>query len=169
MSSQLSRSNASFSVLTRNECRYFPASFECVAGILYMEWSLARSLPAVTLVLLLDGQEVIPLAWNFSPFFNSPEKCLFRHFFFVGHYCAYSLCFATPQMVKDLWTEEPSIHVHTVTLPFYHTTCQQHRTPCCVLSWENVPLYILLSCRRSHFLPDKVHIFLSNICGAFLW
>jgi hypothetical protein len=24
------------------------------------------------------------------------------------------------------WPGEPSIHVHTVTLPFYHTTCQQH-------------------------------------------
>jgi hypothetical protein len=27
------------------------------------------------------------------------------------------------------------LSVYTVTLPFYHTTCQQHWTPCCVLSW----------------------------------
>jgi hypothetical protein len=60
----------------------FPPA-ECVAGILCMEWSLPRSLPAVVEVLLPDGQEVIPLAWYFSPFFRSPEKCLFRYFFFV--------------------------------------------------------------------------------------
>jgi hypothetical protein len=66
----------------------FPPA-ECVAGILYMEWSLPRSLPVAILVLPLDDQEVIPLAWYFSPFFSSPEKCLFRHFFFVGHHCAY--------------------------------------------------------------------------------
>jgi hypothetical protein len=100
MSSQLSRSDASFSTLTRSECWDFPASFKRVAGILYMEWSLPRSLPAVILVLPLDGQEVIPLAWYFSPFFSSPEKCLFRHFFFVGHYCGYSLCFETQQRSK---------------------------------------------------------------------
>jgi hypothetical protein len=126
MSSELLWSNASFSAQTRNEYRDFPTSFECVAGTLYMVWSLARHLPAVILVLPLDGQEVIPLARYFSPFFSSPEKCMFRHFFFVGHYCAYSLCFATPQMVEDFWTGESSIHAHTVTLPFYHTTCQQH-------------------------------------------
>jgi hypothetical protein len=36
---------------------------------------------------------------------------------------------------KIFGTGEPAIDVHTVTLPFYHTTCQQHWTPCCILSW----------------------------------
>jgi hypothetical protein len=116
-------------------------------------------------VLPLDDQEVILLVWCFSS--SVLQKMLV--FFSVGHHCAYSLCFATPYIVEDLGTGKPSIHVHTVTLPFYHTTCQQHWTLCCVLRCYDVPPYIHLGCRRSRFLPLKVHTYLSSICGAFLW
>ena len=37
-----------------------------------------------------------PLGVIFFRFFQFSRKCLFRHFFSVGHHCAYSLCLATP-------------------------------------------------------------------------
>jgi len=47
--------------------------------------------------LQLDGQEVIPIGvilFRLSSVFQ--KKFLFRHLFSVGHYCAYTLRFATP-------------------------------------------------------------------------
>jgi hypothetical protein len=37
-----------------------------------------------------------PVGVEFFAFFHFSSKCLFRHFFFVGHHYAYSLCFTTP-------------------------------------------------------------------------
>ena len=55
----------------------------------------------------------------FLSFFCFLKKRLCRHFFSTWHHCAYSLCFATPKRVKNLWTGEPSVHLHTVALPFH--------------------------------------------------
>ena len=36
-------------------------------------------------------------------------------------------------MVEDPWTGEPSVHIHTVALPFYFVTQPVNNTECCVV------------------------------------
>lgn len=76
----------------------------------------------------------------FLPFFQFSRKCLFTHFFSLWHYCAYTLCLTGPKMFESLFTGVPSVHVHTLVLPFYFVTqpddTESH------LRWWDVPLSV---------------------------
>jgi len=133
-------------------------------------WAVVRK-KDITDVLPLDGQEVIPLAWYFFTFFFifTENACLGISFLLdITVPTAFVLKSHKWSKISGLENHLPCTHSGPYLL-FYHTTCQQHWTPCCVLSWWNVPQHILAGCRSSFFLPHKVQTFLFYIYGAFHW
>jgi hypothetical protein len=99
MSSQLSWSDASFSALTRNECWDFPTSSACVTGILYMEWSLPISLPAVLQIWTCTCISVPSLASSmpFGNFFiENFQRRIFLAWFVMQDLCID--CYQVQQM-----------------------------------------------------------------------
>ena len=102
--------------------------------------------------------------------FSAFQKMLFSHLFSVGHHCDYSLCLQLHKWSKIFGLKNHLSCTHSgPSLLSYHTTSQQYWTPCCVLSWWDVPQHTLPDCRLSCCLPHKVQTFLFHICGAFLW